>query len=469
MHQAIAEKNKPAVATTPTVSMENVKADIERKKEEELIKELGSAYDLTKPFSKHKPIEAADKLGISLKEFNVLRDKRIQIEDKYPFNPSLGPIQRRQNPKIKLGYFSADYKTHAVAALIANLIESHDRNHFEVIGFSYGVADPKDPMRERLSKAFDTFIDVQGKSDLEVAALSRELGIDIAIDLGGHTADARTGIFAFRAGPVQVNFLGYPGTMGADYYDYILADKTIIPEANAKFFSEKIAYLPNAYQPNDRKREISSRQFTRSELGLPEDSFIFCCFNNNYKITPSTFDSWCRILQAVENSALWLLEDNQIAVPNLQKEFAARGINPARLIFAPRIDPAEHLARQRHADLFIDTLPYNAHTTASDALWVGLPVLTLLGNTFSGRVAASLLNAIDLSELVTHSPGEYEALAIELGKNPEKLHSIKQKLTKNRLTTPLFDVDSFACDIERIYQNMHQHYQGNLTPVTFAA
>ena len=407
-------------------------------------------------------------LGLSNSEAINHQTAKIQIEHKYPFNPSLGPIQPRQNPKIKLGYFSADYKTHAVAALIANLIELHDRNHFEIIGFSYGAADPKDPMRERLSKAFDTFIDVQGKSDLEVAALSRELGIDIAIDLGGHTADARTGIFAFRAAPVQVNFLGYPGTMGADYYDYILADKTIIPEANAKFFSEKIAYLPNAYQPNDRKREISSRQFTRSELGLPEESFIFCCFNNNYKITPSTFDSWCRILQAAENSALWLLEDNQIAVPNLQKEFAARGINPTRLIFAPRIDPAEHLARQRLADLFLDTLPYNAHTTASDALWAGLPVLTLLGHTFPGRVAASLLHAIRLPELVTHSTKEFEALAIELGNHPERLNSIKQKLASNRLTTPLFDIDSFTRDIECIYQKMHQHQQRHLAPQTFS-
>ncbi|MBU3605939.1 tetratricopeptide repeat protein [Polynucleobacter sp. MWH-Creno-3A4] len=407
-------------------------------------------------------------LGLSNSEAINHQTAKIQIEHKYPFNPSLGPIQPRQNPKIKLGYFSADYKTHAVAALIANLIESHDRNHFEVIGFSYGVADLKDPMRERLSKAFDTFIDVQDKSDLEIAALSRELGVDIAIDLGGHTADARTGIFAFRAASIQVNYLGYPGTMGANYYDYIIADKTIIPEANAQFFTEKVAYLPHTYQPNDRKREISSRQFTRSELGLPEDSFIFCCFNNNYKITPITFDSWCRILHAVESSALWLLEDNHTAAPNLQKEFAARGINPARLVFAPRIDSVEHLARHRLADLFIDTLPYNAHTTASDALWAGLPVLTLLGHTFPGKVAASLLHAIRLPELVTHSTKEFEALAIELGNHPERLNSIKQKLASNRLTSPLFDIDSFTRDIECIYQKMHQHQQRHLAPQTFS-
>lgn len=404
-------------------------------------------------------------LGLSTSEAINQEVAKAQIQAKFPFNPILGPLQSKENNKIKLGYFSADFKTHAVAALIANLIEVHDRNTFEVIGFSYGETNPDDQMRKRLSEAFDQFIDIRGQSDAEVALLARKIGIDIAIDLGGHTADARTGIFAFRAASTQVNYLGYPGTLGADYFDYIIADKLLIPEANEQFFSEKIVFLPHTYQPNDRKRELSQKQFTRMDLGLPENGFIFCCFNNNFKITPKTLDSWCRILQSVQGSFLWLLEDNKVAAPNLCKEVEKRGVDPARLLFAPRMHSSEHLARHQLADLFIDTLPYNAHTTASDALWTGLPVLTLLGDTFAGRVAASLLNAIGLNELITNSQNEYEALAIELGNDPNKLKSVKQKLNSNRLTTPLFDIETYAKNIEKAYQIMHE--QHNKPPQSF--
>ena len=294
--------------------------------------------------------------------------------------------------------------------------------------------------------------------------LARSLEIDIGVDLKGFTEDARTNIFAMRAAPIQVNYLGYPGTMGADYIDYLIADSTVIPASYRPHYTEKIVYLPNSYQPNDRKRQISDKMFTRSELGLPQEGFVFCCFNNNYKITPDVFDSWMRILEHVEGSVLWLLEDNEIAARNLKKEASVRGIDPDRLVFAPRMALPDHLARHRMADLFLDTLPYNAHTTASDALWAGLPVLTQIGETFAGRVAASLLNAMHLPELITTARDAYEALAVELATNPAKLASIKRKLTDHRLTTPLFDTELFTKHIEAAYTTMYERYHADLPP-----
>jgi predicted O-linked N-acetylglucosamine transferase (SPINDLY family) len=319
-------------------------------------------------------------------------------------------------------------------------------------------------MRVRLKGAFDKFIDVRNMSDRDVAVLARGLEIDIGVDLNGFTGDARTSIFAMRAAPVQVSYLGYPGTTGADYIDYLIADPMLIPAAHRAHYTEKVVYLPNTYQPNDRKRQISDKGFTRSELFLPQEGFIFCCFNNNYKTTPDVFDSWMRILGRVDGSVLWLLEDNEIAVRNLKKEASARGIDPNRLVFAPRMTLPDHLARHRVADLFLDTLPYNAHTTASDALWAGLPVLTQIGETFAGRVAASLLNAAGLPELITTTRDAYEALAIELASNPAKLASIRQKLSDNRLTTPLFDTTLFTKHIEAAYTAMYERHQAGLPP-----
>ena len=280
--------------------------------------------------------------------------------------------------------------------------------------------------------AFDEFIDVRDQSDREVALLARAREIDIAIDLNGFTQYSRVGIFAYRAAPLQVNYLGYPGTTGASYIDYLIADKTLIPEASRQHYSEKIVYLPNSYQVNDGKRRIADKEFTRNELSLPESGFVFCCFNNNYKINPETFDGWMRILNQVTGSVLWLIDDNPAAVDNLRREAERRSVSGERLIFAKRVPLAEHLARHRAADLFIDTLPYNAHTTASDALWSGLPVLTLTAEAFASRVAASLLNAIELPELVAATQEEYEALAIQLATNPERLGQIRQKLEKNQ-------------------------------------
>jgi protein O-GlcNAc transferase len=375
----------------------------------------------------------------------------IWVNAKHPMRLELSsPTKRINKDKVRLGYFSADFRNHPVANLIVELFETHDKNKFELIGFSFGVDDQSE-MRQRIINSFDHFLDVRNKSDKQVAIVAREMGIDIAIDLTGLTADARTDIFAYRAAPIQINYLGYPGTMGAKYIDYIIADKTIIPEENKKYYTENVLYLPDCYQPNDKKRKISPAIFSRAELGLPNDSFVFCSFNNNYKITPDTFSGWMRILHQAKGSVLWLFEDTAEATLNLIKQAEEHGVDSRRLIFAKRLPLSEHLARYRLADLFLDTLPYNGHTTASDALWVGLPVLTQAGKSFAGRVAASLLHAIDLPELITHSQHEYESLAVELALNPSKLKAIKRKLLENRDSSALFNTELFTKNIEELY------------------
>ena len=405
---------------------------------------------------------------LSLTDNSALHKKSSQIylQSKYPANAVLGSILKRtENQKIRVAYYSADFHNHATGYLMAELFELHDKSQFELVGFSFGPIK-NDEMRQRLEKAFDQFIEVGNKSDIEIAQLSRDLNIDIAVDLKGFTQDLRTGIFAYRAAPIQVNYLGYPGTMGADYMDYIIADKTLISLDSQSSYTEKVVYLPNSYQVNDRKRLISDRQMTRQELGLPENGFVFCCFNNNFKILPATFAAWMRILKAVDASVLWLFQDNPWAVENLKKEALHYGVDASRLIFAEKMPLPEHLARHRQADLFLDTFPYNAHTTTSDALWTGLPVLTLMGQSFASRVAASLLNAIGLPELITTTPEAYEALAIELAGNSEKLIALKQKLASNRLTTPLFDTPQFTKGLEQAYLKMYQRYQADLMPET---
>lgn len=389
---------------------------------------------------------------------------QIYITDKYPLNSILGPITKQsRKEKIRIGYFSADFRVHPISFLTAQLFELHDRTQFEIIAFSFG-SDDQSQIRHRLICSFDKFFDVQKKTDYEIAELAREIGIDIGVDLMGFTQHSRTGIFAYRAAPIQINWLGYPGTMGAEYIDYIVADKTIIPEAHHHFYNEKVVFLPNSYQVNDRKRVMSDRKFTREELGIPENTFVFCCFNNNHKLLPATFESWMRILKVVEESVLLLLHDNQWVLNNLKKQAEVYGVDKKRLIFLEKISPEEHLARHEVAHLFLDTFPYNAHTTASDALWAGLPVITLVGESFVSRVAASLLNAIDLPELITTSQEQYEALAIELATNPLRLAVIKEKLAKNRLTTPLFDTPLFTKNLEVAYIKIYKRYQENLEP-----
>ena len=320
----------------------------------------------------------------------------------------------------------------------------------------------EDAMKKRISKAFDKFYDLRLKTEDEIVKFSRELKIDIAIDLMCFTKYHKFGIFVKRCAPIQVNYLGYPGTSGTNYLDYIIADKIIIPKESQKYYSEKIVYLPNTYQANDSTKKISDKIFTREELGLPKDGFVFCCFNNNYKITPQVFDVWMRLLERVENSVLWILSENINISKNLKKEATLRGIDFNRIVFAERIKMNEHLARQKVADLFIDTFPYTGHTTASDALWVGLPVLTRIGKSFASRVSASLLNAIGLSALATNSEKEYEDLAIELATNSAKLKEIKNKLKNNRNTKPLFNTQIFARNIEKAYSLMYERYLKNL-------
>jgi protein O-GlcNAc transferase len=385
-------------------------------------------------------------------------------DKKHPIDAAMPRLMASSNhARIRVGYFSADFHNHATAYLMAELFERHDKTKFEVTAFSFGP-DAGDEMRDRLVEAFDRFVDVRSRSDKEVALLARELEIDIAVDLKGYTQNYRAGIFAARAAPVQVNYLGFPGTMGAEYIDYLIADQILIPESFQNDYTEKIAYLPHSYQVNDAKRQIAQREFNRTELGLPPTGFVFCCFNNNFKILPRTFDCWMRILKQVDDSVLWLFEDNPIAASNLRKEAGQRGVDPLRLVFAKRMMLPEHLARHRLADLFLDTLPCNAHTTASDALWAGLPVLTCIGESFAARVAASLLNAIGLPELITTTPKDFEERAVTLATQPERLAAIKQKLIANRLTTPLFDTKLFAHNLEALYQKMFSRHQASLDP-----
>ena len=393
------------------------------------------------------------------------KSSEIWVKDKHPYKSLLGPISKpRHREKIKIGYYSPDFREHPITHILTEVIESHDKNQFELFGFYFGPPDSS-KMHKRIAAAFNQFIDVRLKSDKDIALISREIGIDIAVDLTGLTNLSRTDIFSYRAAPIQVNYLGYPGTMAAEYIDYIIADRTLIPVESQKHYSEKIVYLPNSYLINSSKREIAKKIFTKEEFDLPKERFVFCCFNSSYKITPDTFDGWMRILKAVKGSVLWLLQDNRTTILNLLKEAQVRGIDSNRLIFVKKINPfSEHLARYQLADLFLDTLPYNAHVTASDALWAGLPVLTCIGDSFASRVAASLLNTIELPELITRTKEQYEAKAIELGNNPEKLTAIKNKLERNRLTTALFNTTKFTNYIQAAYRQMYENYQADLPP-----
>jgi len=350
---------------------------------------------------------------------------------------------------------------------MAELFERHDRARFETIAVSFGPDDGSE-MRARLRAAFDRFIDVKGSSDGEIAGIMRDLEIDIAVDLKGFTENSRPGIFAHRPAPITVSYMGFPATMNSELIDYIIGDRIIIPETEKSNYSEKVVYLPDSYWVNDSKKRISERKFSRAELGLPENGFVFCCFNNNYKIRPNFFDVWMRLLRAVEGSVLWLFEGNPAVARNLRREAQARGIAPERLIFAPRMELEDHLARHRFADLFLDTLPYNAHTTATDALWTGLPVLTCTGTTFVGRVCTSLLNAVGLPEMITESLDAYEALALKLANDQDALAAIKEKLAGNRGSHPLFDTDRFRRHVEAAFVTMFERRQRGEPPASFS-
>jgi predicted O-linked N-acetylglucosamine transferase (SPINDLY family) len=391
------------------------------------------------------------------------RAAELWVRQEFPRNPALAEIPRYTgHERIRIGYFSADFREHAVSSLIAGLFENHDRSRFELTAFSLG-RDVRDGMRTRIEKAFDRFVDARTVSDPEVVQLARRLEIDIAVDLGGYSEGARPAIFAMRAAPLQVGYLGYPGTSGSDCFDYLVADSTLIPPEERSHYSEKIIYLPDSYQVNDSVRSISDTKFTRAEFGLPPAGFVFCCFNNSYKIVPACFDAWMRILTRVPDSVLWLSDLNPFAKNNLRREAERRDVSAERLVFAQRMPSSpDHLARQRLADLFLDTLPYNAHTTASDALWAGLPVLTCIGNAFPGRVAASLLQAIHLPELIAQTPVQYEDLAVELANDTGRLRDLRQRLADNRTRAPLFDTQLFTTHLETAYQEIHARKQAGM-------
>ena len=422
-----------------------------------LIPELGTSDKFVLPFSLLPLEDAPDRHRIR---------SEVYAKVNYPQKPMPLPAVPSKKPKrIRIGYFSADFKNHPTSYLVAKVFEQHSRDKFEIFGYSLH-GNEQSEMRWRMVKSFDSFLDVQSMSDKDVALRARQDEIDIAVDLNGYTKFARSGIFAYRAAPIQINYFVYPGTMGADFIDYMVADPIVVSANQRSAYSEKIIYLPNTYQPNDNTRAISQKNTTKAEMGLPDDGFVFCCFNSNYKISSTEFDIWMRLLDKVYNSVLWLLKTNQSAEQNLRHEAEKRGIQANRLVFAERLSQSEHLARHRHADLFIDTFNYNAHTTASDALWAGLPMVTKLGRGFAARVAGSLLSAVGLPELITESEQDYEALILKLATNPDKLAKIKKKLAINRLSKPLFDTEQYTKHLEDGYQQAYHNYFDGKAPQT---
>ena len=391
---------------------------------------------------------------------------RIFSQDWFPLLcRDIPRAQKKQ--KIHIGYVCGEFRDQATSILLARIYELHDKRRFKIVAFDNGFDDGSE-LRGRLRNAFDDWVDISRLSDASAATEIRQRDIDILVNLNGYFGLARPRLFAMRPSPIQVNYLGFPGTLGAVYFDYLLADETVIPAQSQCHYDEKIVYLPYCYQANDDTRVVAPRQYSRAGLGLPNEGFVFCCFNNNYKITPECFAGWMRILKQVDHGVLWLYEDNPQVSKNLWREASLSGIEAHRLIFAKALQPAEHLARHALADLFLDTLPYNAHTTASDCLWAGLPLLTCTGNSFPGRVASSLLKALDLPELITDSQQQYEERAVWLAKNPEQLRLLRQQLAKNRGQSPLFDSALFTRHLERAYSTMVERHHAGLAPEAFS-
>jgi predicted O-linked N-acetylglucosamine transferase (SPINDLY family) len=419
---------------------------------------------ITAEISGDRPVSVAPlALSALLDEPSLLhRAARIWVRNECPPDDRLGAIAPRpREGKIRVGYYSPDFRSHPVAALTADLFELHDRSRFEVSAFAFGP-EAADPMRKRFEQAFDSFLDVRDRSDVEVATLSRDLGIDIAVDLAGYTAHSRTGIFALRAAPIQLSYIGFLGTLGAPYMDYLIADATIIPTAGQGDYSEKIIYLPS-YQVNSQ-REMRERHFTRQELGLPPQGFIFCCYNTLYKLQPTTFQTWMRILRRVPGSTLFICSDDAAAKHNLLDATRRSAVASDRIVFGKRLKREDYHARFRAMDLFLDTWPYNGGATASDALWSGLPVLTCMGRSFASRYAASLLYAVDLPELITENAQRYEDLAVELATDPERLEGIRRQLTDHGRSAPLFDIQSFTGHLESAYIKIWERCRAGLPP-----
>lgn len=402
-------------------------------------------------------------LNLSSSGKDQLICNNLRVNSHFNLDRPKPDFPRSQKQKIRIGYASADYYAHATTALCMRLFECHDRRDFDVIGISL-ISSKNDATTERLKSTFDAYHEVDQLNDDDAAEAIRALEIDILIDLKGHTRDSRPGIFARHPAPVQVNYLGFPGSLGGTLMDYIIADASIIPEGSESFYAEKVVRLPGSYQINNNQRPIADCTTRREDHGLPAEGFVFCCFNNNYKITPDVFSIWMRLLNKIPESVLWLLADNQEAMDNLKAEAARRNVDPARLVFAGRMASELHLARHKHADLFLDTLPINAHTTTSDALWAGLPVLTCTGEAFAARVAASLLHAAGLPELVTHNYEDYELLALKLASDAGLLAELKRRLEDGRLRCDLFNTEKTTRNLEAAFRAMHARRQSALAP-----
>ncbi|MET0364308.1 MAG: tetratricopeptide repeat protein [Sphingobium sp.] len=416
--------------------------------------EAKSAQDSVEPFV---ALTFVDDPAVQLKRSQVHAETLLAK----PADPFHFPA-KKPGEKIRIGYFSADFHNHATLYLLAGLLREHDRDAFEIRAYSYGSLNGE--MRNEIMPHVDAFIDIRTKNDEQVVDMARADGLDIAVDLKGYTRDARMKLFAMRMAPVQIAYIGYPGSVGGANIDYIIGDSVVIPAGDEQHYSERVIRVPGTYQANDDRRVIGACPNDRTRLGLPATGFVFCCFNQSYKIGPAEYDIWMRLLHQVEGSVLWLIQSNQWSDDNLRKEAQARGIDPARIIFAEKVDHAPHLARHRHADLFLDTFAVNAHTTTSDALWGGLPVVTMMGKQFAARVAASLLTAIDLPDLITTSPADYEAKVLDLARSPEKLAEVKARLEANRLTTALFDTVTHTRHIESAYRAAHQRHVNGLAP-----
>ncbi len=404
-----------------------------------------------------------DDPSIHLKISKIWSDEHKKIDDN-----KIKKIEKK-NKKIKVGYFSADFRTHAMGHLMVKMLELHNREEFEIYGFYFGPKIKEtDSLAKRIKNSFDKFFDITSKNDHEVANLSKELGLDIAIDFmcftGNHN---RFGIFAQRCAPIQINFLGYPGTSGSKFLDYIVLDDKLICEENKKFFSENLIVLPDTYQPNEDKKEIDNKVLTKDKLGLPKSNFVFSCFNSHQKIMPNIFKVWMNILKKKNDSVLWLLKDNDISEKNLKVQAENNNVNPERLIFADHLSLDHHLSRLRFADLVLDTFPYNAHTTCSDSLRMGVPVLTLKGKSFASRVATSLLTAMNLSELVTEKLNDYEEMALKISNNPEMLDQLKDKILKNKENSNVFKPQIYTDNIEKSYKKVYQNYIDGLKPQNF--
>lgn len=428
---------------------------------EQMITSMDARYPIAAPFDFIAACDAPQQ-QLYCAESYVQRNGFIEK----PLTTERFDFTEQIQSRIKVAYVSADFYNHATAILMAELFEVHNKERFEIYAYSYGE-NIEDEWRIRLRNAFEHFYEVSDWDDKSIAEHIQAHNISIVIDLKGYTTHSRTGIFSYRPAPIQINYIGFPGTMGASFIDYIIADNTLIPPHLEKFYSEKIIRLPHTYQPNDRHRIIGDTVPSRAEVGLPESGFVYCCFNNPYKVMPETFSVWMRILHAVPNSVLWLLKDEPETEANLKRQASMAGVDASRLIFAERRSIPEHLARHMLADLFLDTLPYNAHTTTSDALWTGLPVLTCMGQSFASRVAASLLNACGLTELITESRADYEKLAIKLARHPTKLATIRAKLIANRDKHPLFDTVRYAKNLETAFETIIQLANDNKPPSSF--